>query len=84
MYILEEIVIKDNNKYYPIMLITKRKYKENKLNLKYGKSNNIEYYNYLINKEINILNNISKNKIFVRLKHIKEINNLKKILKERK
>ena len=49
-YIKKEIVIKERDKYYPIIIFTKEFQKENKLSLKYGKSNNKEYYKYLKEK----------------------------------
>lgn len=81
-YILKEIVIKDHNKYYPIMLFTTNKQKETKLTLKYGKSSNQEYYTYLLNKKIGILNKLPKNKFKPRLKLYKEIWELKYFIKK--
>ncbi len=78
-YIQKELIIKENNKYYPIMLFTKNKTKETKNTLKFGKSNNKEYYNYLLNKELLILNKIPKNHLIQKLKHQKNIKYLKKI-----
>ena len=69
---------------YPIILFTKEKQKETKLSLKYGKSSNQEYFNFLINKEKEIIKNIPKTKFILRYNHLKEIANIKKILKERK
>lgn len=81
-FIKKEIIVIENNKYYPIMLFTKNKEKENKLTLKYGKSKNKEYFNYLLNKEILILKNIPKNKIITKIKHKKNIYELTKLLKK--
>ena len=75
-----EVVIKDNNKYYPIIKFIKSNKKDNKFLLKYGKSNNIDYYNYLLKKEEAIITKLPDN---LKIKHQKEINNLKKIIKER-
>lgn len=80
-YIKQEIVVKEKDKHYPIMLFTKEKENETKLTLKYGKSNNKEYFKYLENKERVILKNIPKNHILTRLKHQKNIKELKKITK---
>ncbi len=78
-----EIVIEENNKYYPIMRFIRSKRKDNDFLLKYGKSNNIKYYQYLVKKEQEILNKIpSSNKEDI-IKHKTEIKNLEKIIKER-
>lgn len=78
-YIKQEIVTEEKNKYYPIMLFTKEKENETKLTLKYGKSNNKEYFKYLEDKERIIIKNIPKNHILTRLKHQKNIKELKKL-----
>lgn len=78
-YIKKEIVIKEKDKYYPIILFTKEKNKETKLTLKYGKSNNKEYFKYLEDKEKIILNNIPKKHLLIRLKHQKNIRLLKQL-----
>ncbi len=83
-YLEKEIVIKENNKFYPIMLFIKSQQKINKKILKYGKSNNYEYLIYLLKKEQAILTKIPKRHIIKCLSHINNINYLKKILKERK
>ena len=78
-YIQKEIVIKDKDKYYPIIIFTKEFQKENKLSLKYGKSNNKEYYKYLEEKEKSILKSIPKKHIITRLSHKIRIKELKKL-----
>lgn len=83
-YLEKEIVIKENNKYYPIMLFTRKKGKSNKYTLMFGKSNNKEYLEHILKKEQLILTKIPKKHFITRLKHQKNINYLKKILKERK
>lgn len=83
-YIKEEIVIKEKEKYYPIILFTKEKNKETKLTLKYGKSSNKEYFKYLEEKEKIILKNIPKKHILTRLKHKNNIKRLKKLQSEEK
>ncbi len=83
-YNTKEIVIKDHHKYYPIILFTKAKTKETTLTLKYGKSSNLEYYNYLLTKEKTILKSIPNFKIASKLSHLITILELKKTLKERK
>ncbi len=79
-YIEKEIVIKDKDKFYPIMLFTKEHVKESVISLKYGKSNNKEYFNYLIAKEKNILSNISGRNFLTKFKHIKKIKELQKLI----
>lgn len=83
-YIQKEIVIKEKGKYYPIIVFTKDKTNETKLTLKYGKSNNQEYFKYLENKERIILKNIPKKHIITRLNHQKNIKRLKKLQCEEK
>ena len=78
-YIQKEIVVKERDKYYPIIIFTKEFQKENKLSLKYGKSNSKEYYKYLEEKEKSILKRIPKKRIIIRLKHLKRIKELKKL-----
>lgn len=82
-YIEKEIVIKDKNKYYPIIVFLKGTKKESKKTLKYGKSSNIEYFNDLLKKEVTILNNIPKSHFIERLKHIKTKKELKDIIKRK-
>lgn len=84
LYIQKEIVIKEKGKYYPIIVFTKDKTNETKLTLKYGKSNNQEYFKYLENKERIILKNIPKKHIITRLNHQKNIKRLKKLQCEEK
>lgn len=83
-YIKNEIVVYENKKYYPIMLFTKEKQKENKLTLKYGKSNNQDYFCYLLEKEKNILKKIPKRKLISRIKHSLNIKNLKTLIQLKK
>lgn len=80
-YIQKEIVVKERDKYYPIIIFTKEFQKENKLSLKYGKSNNKEYYKYFEEKEKSILKNIPKKHILTRLSHKIRIKELKKLQK---
>ncbi len=82
-YCDKEIVIKEHNKFYPIMVFIKSNKKDNKFKLKYGKSNNPEYFNYLIQKEKDIINKLDKISIS-KIKHYMEIHNLKKCLKGKK
>lgn len=83
-YLKEEKVIKENNKFYPIMLYLKTNKKVKKHIIKYGKSSNTEYFNYLLSKEKKILSQIPKKHIFEKIKHYNNIIHIKKILKERK
>ena len=70
-YIDSEIFIIDKNKPYIIIKFIKGLKKYSKLDILLGPilKNNIEYKKYIIKKYKNILNNISKKKIFLRLKY---------------
>ena len=81
LYIEKEIAIYDHKKYYVIMLVTKNYQKENRLSLKYGRSNDKEYLSYLLKKEQEVLNRIPKRKIKKRLKHLKNTWDLRKLIK---
>ena len=81
LYIQKEIIVFEKGKCYVILLVTKQKLKENKLSLKYGKSNNKEYFEYLLEKEKDILKKIPKNKIYMRFKCYLNIKELKYIIK---
>ena len=81
LYIESEIAIYEHKKYYVIMLVTKNYQKENRLSLKYGRSNDKEYLSYLLKKEQEVLNRIPKRKIKKRLKHLKNTWDLRKLLK---
>lgn len=72
LYIQQEIIIFEKNKYYVIMLVTKTPQKENKLTLKYGRSKCNKYYKYLLAKEKDILTKIPSKKIIT--KHIHKTN----------
>ena len=81
LYIEKEIAIYDHKKYYVIMLVTKNYQKENRLSLKYGRSNDKKYLSYLLKKEQEVLNRIPKRKIKKRLKHLKNTWDLKVLIK---
>jgi len=81
LYIESEIAIYEHKKYYVIMLVTKNYQKENRLSLKYGRSNDKEYLSYLLKKEQEVLNRIPKRKIKKRLKHLKNTWDLRKLIK---
>ena len=70
-YIDSEIFIIDKNKPYIIIKFIKGIKKYNKKDIMFGPilRNNIEYKKYIIKKYKIILNNISKKKIFLRLKY---------------
>ena len=70
-YVDSEIFIIDKNKPYIIIKFIKGVKKYNKLDILLGPilKNNIEYKKYIIKKYKNILNNISKKKILLRLKY---------------
>lgn len=80
LFLKKELVIEENKKYYPIMLFTKEKEQITKLELKYGKSKNKEYFIYLLEKEKEILKQIGKAKLRARLKHKRKIKELKKLI----
>ncbi|HIS87261.1 MAG TPA: SAM-dependent methyltransferase [Candidatus Caccenecus avistercoris] len=81
LYIESEIAIYEHKKYYVIMLVTKNYQKENRISLKYGRSNNKEYLTYLLEKEQEVLKHIPKRKIKKRLKHLKNTWDLRKLIK---
>lgn len=81
LYIKKEVVVLDKYKYYVIMFVTKEYIKENALSLKYGKSNNKEYYLSLKKKELEVLNKIPKNKFILRFKCFRNIYYLNKLIK---
>ncbi len=82
LYIKKEEIIKDKNKFYIIMLVTKEPKKETKLSLKYGNSNNKTYYNYLLTKEEEIIKKIPKRNFWARNNHKRNIINLKKLIEK--
>ena len=81
LYIESEIAIYEHKKYYVIMLVTKNYQKENRISLKYGRSNDKKYLSYLLKKEQEVLNRIPKRKIKKRLKHLKNTWDLKVLIK---
>lgn len=83
LYIQKEIVVFEKSKYYVILLVTKDKVRENRLSLKYGKSYNQEYYQYLLTKEQEVLKKIPKSKIYMRFKCYLNTKELKHIIKRR-
>lgn len=80
-FIEKEIVVKENNKFYPIILFTTTYQKQTKYTLKYGKSTNQDYFNYLLNKEQVILSKIPKKYLLTRIKHKLNIKHLKNTIK---
>lgn len=75
-----EIVIKEKDKFYPIILFTKKKTKTNKYIFKYGSSNNKEYFTYLLNKENNILSKVPSKHFIKRYSHKRNIKYLKHLI----
>ena len=74
--ISKEIIVKDMGKYYDIIAYEKGSEKLNDTILKFGKSNNKEYYKYLYDKELEIYKGLNfKNKL--KKKH--NLNILKKL-----
>ena len=80
-YIKQEVVVFEHHKYYSIMLVTKDYQKENRLSLKYGRSNNLDYLNFLSKKEQEILAKIPATKVIKRWKHKQNIRELQKLIK---
>lgn len=78
-FIKQEIVVKEHNKFYPIMLFTRNSQKYNKYELKYGQSDNQEYYAYLLAKECSIIKSIPKKRLVTRYIHKKNIKYLKRL-----
>lgn len=74
--IKKEIAIKDKKHYYVIIMYQKGKETLTKSELLFGKSANLEYYNYLLNKYQNIYNK-SHN-----AKYLEYINILKSIIEK--
>lgn len=58
--IVNEKAVYENNHYYVILECLKGKQKLNDNELKFGISNNVEYYKYLLNKNFTIINQVSK------------------------
>ena len=85
-YISYEEVIYDKGKYYVNIVFLKGYREYSKIELKYGpiliKNSNKEYFNYLYKLNNNILNNIPKYKLFLRIK-INKDNFILKILKRK-
>ena len=83
-YNIEETTIYEHDKYYSIIKFIKTNKKDSPFILKYGKTTNLDYYNYLITKNKSLLKTIPITKIKTRFKLKKELKDIKKILKERK
>ncbi len=84
-YIKQESTVCDDNIFYVIIEFQKGSKKYQEMDYKYGpilKQNkeNKAYFEYLLNRNINILNNIPKNKIILRKNMQNEIRIIKKIL----
>ena len=74
--ITNELIVKDNDKYYDIVSYEKGHEKLKDIYLRYGRSGNKEYYQYLYKKELEIYKGLSfKNK----LKKRHNLNMLKKL-----
>ena len=74
--IIKEIVIEDKNHYYDIIMYQKGKETLTKSELLFGKSNNLEYYNYLLDKYQSIYNKSHNNT------YLEYINILKTIIEK--
>ncbi len=80
-YNTKELVIKENNKYYPIIEFHKSQKKDSLITLKYGKSSNLDYYQYLLAKEEAIEKKIPDQDQKSIIKHQEKIKDLKNIIK---
>lgn len=81
-YISHEAVIYENGKYYINIMFLKGFKKYSKKELIYGPiliNSNKEYFNFLLKKQIGILENVPKYRIFTRAKMRKKIFYLKKM-----
>lgn len=58
-YLEKELVVLEKNKYYIIMLYIKNEEKLKMSEILFGKNNNLEYYNYMYNKNLDILKRTS-------------------------
>ena len=73
----QEIVVKENNIYYSIMLYLKGSDHLTKKELLFGRSNNKDYYNYLYHKNKIILKEVPWS---LKLKYLQKIYLLKKLI----
>ena len=80
-YLSQEKIVCENKKYYPIMKFIKSVQKNNNFSLKFGISQNKDYFEYLILKKREILKKIPYYRIVKRLKLKIEIKQLNKALK---
>lgn len=78
--IVDEKAILENNHYYIIMLCIKKKQKLNNIELKFGISNNENYYQYLLNKNKELIKKVPFKK---KIKLIYECLILKKIIEKK-
>ncbi len=76
-----EEVVEENKKFYPIMVYVKGQDNLSKQSLRYGISNNKEYFKYLLTKEKEILNNIPLRHFKERFRHLLNIYTLKRLIK---
>lgn len=58
-YLEKELVVLEKDKYYIIMLYIKNEEKLKMSEILFGKNNNLEYYNYMYNKNLDILKRTS-------------------------
>ncbi len=75
-YVQKEIVIEENNIFYPIMLFERIFQLENKFTLQFGKGENMRYFKYLLEKEKEKLARIPKKEFIARYKCQKNIDYL--------
>ena len=83
-YIDKELIVKDRKKYYVIIKFKKGYKKYKKFEYLFGTNlDNLEYIEYLINKNKTIINKLPKKNIIQKLKIKSEINYLKKFIKRK-
>ena len=58
-YLEKELVVLEKDKYYIVMLYIIKEKKLKKTEILFGKNNNIEYYQYLYDKNLSILKRTS-------------------------
>lgn len=78
--LIGEDVVLDDGHYYVTMKYQKGHKYLPKCCIKFGIHNNIEYYNYLIDKEKQLLKQIPLTHVFLRKKHYKNISDLHKCI----
>ncbi|MCI8670898.1 MAG: SAM-dependent methyltransferase [Bacilli bacterium] len=79
-FIQEEFVVEENDKFYPIMRFERVYQRETKYTLMYGKSNNKNYYRYLLQKEEEVYSKLPKKDFITKFKHSGKVAYLQKLI----